>query len=218
MTRRRNQFRALSVLGIMGAVLVLGGCGSLIDLPGSGKAPAHFQLSPAQVRITGAAAQKDWDQITLYLEEVTAPGALRATNIQVRRGENELQYLGGATWSDRTPRLLGRFMTEALESAGAFQVVGQESIEIRAGYRLKMDLREFAVYVDGARPVVHVRIQFMLVRGGPVEIIATRSFDAAIAVADDSPATIVAGFEDGLNDVAAAAINWLVALDWKVSE
>jgi len=202
----------------MVAVMALSACGSLIDLPGSGDAPAHFQLSPAQVRITGADAQKNWDEVTLYLEEVTAPGALRSTNIQVRSGENELQYLGGATWSDRTPRLLGRFMTEAFESADAFQVVGHESIEIRAGYRLKMDLREFAVFVDGARPVVQVRIQFMLVRGGPVEIIATRPFDAASTVANDSPATIVAGFEDGLDEVTASAVNWLAGLDWNISE
>ena len=136
----------------------------------------------------------------------------------MRGGGDEVGDVGWGTWSDRTPRLLGRFLTEAFESADAFQVVGNESIEIRAGYRLKMDLREFAVFVDGPRPVVQVRIQFMLVRGGPVEIIATRSFDAAITVANDSPATIVAGFEDGLDEITASAVNWLAGLDWSASD
>ena len=66
MTRMRSQFRAVKALGAMVAVLVLSACGSLIDLPGSGDAPAHFPLSTEQVRITEADAREAMGEVTIY--------------------------------------------------------------------------------------------------------------------------------------------------------
>lgn len=184
-------------------------CGPIIEFPGSGDAPRHFQLSPtATVAQTSLATENDI--ISIYLENVTTSGVLKTTNILVQSGENELQYYQDALWVDRTPILVGRFLTEALEADRYIRIISNDNIEIPVQYRLKTDLREFHVSLGGRGRSRNVKINLsvMLVKNGPVEIIAMKNFEINQAVGSENIEDVVKGFNVGLDQLAQDILSW----------
>lgn len=186
---------------------LLAACGPIIEFPGSGDAPKHFQLSPISVALPSSPATEN-DINSIYLEAVTASGVLKTTNILVKSGANELQYYHDALWVDRTPILVGRFLTEAMGSDRYFRVISNDNIEIPVQYRLKTDLREFSVSIGSRKPQIEINLSVMLVRSGPVEIISMKNFEYNEAADSAKIEDVVAGFNKGMDNIAQDIINW----------
>jgi len=111
----------------LGSILfatMLAGCGSLIEFPWSGEGPARFDLEPASNLARGLDAE-DW---SVYIEDLTASGAVGSDGIVMMVGPQELTYYADARWSDRAPRMLNRYLAESLQGAGKFTVFGADTI------------------------------------------------------------------------------------------
>ena len=188
---------------------LLAACGPLVEFSGSGDAPRHFQLSPTAIVAPSAPATEN-DITSIYLENVTASGVLKTTNILVQSGANELQYYKDALWVDRTPTLVGRFLVEALETDKYVRVISSDNIEIPVQYRLKTDLRNFHVSIPSGRglPQVKIEMSVMLVKSGPVEVVAMKIFEYSVAAESADIDDVVAAFNAGLDRVAQNIIGW----------
>lgn len=199
-------FRIKSLIGFILLPFLIA-CGPLIEFPGSGEAPRHFQLSPKDLALH-ATVLEDGEIVTIYMENISSSGVLKTTSILVHAGSNELQYYENALWVDRTPILVSRFLTEALSSGSGVRVVSADSIEIPAQYRLKIDLRDFSLATGGS-PEVKINLSAMLVRNGPVEVMATKEFKVEKRIANDEMDNVVSGFNNAMDNVAQQIAIWV---------
>src|SRR5690606_10527490 len=113
MTRISSRAFALS------ATLLLAGCAAL---PGGGPAPLDtFDLTTVSV---DASAQRRARTQVLVAE----PGALRildSENIVIRPSAGSVEFLRGAQWADRLPRIVQARLVEALQATGRLGGVGK---------------------------------------------------------------------------------------------
>lgn len=198
---------------------ILVACGPLIEFPGSGEPPRHFQISPNNVSLQNS-AELNGENITIYMENVSSSGVLKTTSVLVKSGSNELKYFKDILWVDRTPILVERFLTDALSTGGSLRVVGAESIEIPSQYRLKIDLRDFYLETNqgGSSVSVNVGLIAMLVRNGPIEVLDVKEISIQQTIANDSVDTVISGYNDAMDKVAQSLLNWVhVTLDNKGS-
>ncbi|MCK5041208.1 MAG: membrane integrity-associated transporter subunit PqiC [Sphingomonadales bacterium] len=185
-------------------------CGPLIEFPGSGDAPRHFQLTPSGVSLANSATA-NVSSATIYMESVSSSGVLKTTNILVQAGSNELQYYKDALWVDRTPILVERFLIEALASNGSLTVVGPESIEIPADYRLRIDLKGFSFKTGqiGSSDKVYISLTAMLVKNGPIEIMGLKEFNIERNVSSGEIDEVIEGFNIAMNGLSQDLSGWI---------
>jgi ABC-type uncharacterized transport system auxiliary subunit len=157
-----SEAKAMKKLGSILFATMLAGCGSLVEFPWSGDGPARFDLEPA----TGLARGLDAEDWSVYIEDLTASGAVGSDGIVIKVGPQELNYYANARWSDRAPRMLNRYFSESLQGAGKFTVFGADTIGLAADYRLQLDIRQFAATSNaaGGAPTIIVRVSATLVR------------------------------------------------------
>lgn len=189
------------------AILIVGGCSSLIDLS-SGPAPAHYVLNPMDKFPAMEAAMPP---VTILVDEPGVPGGLRSERIPVRTSDNEIAFFGGARWADRVPLLIHNYVLESLENSGRVTVVGYTEIEIPSDYRLKLDLRDFHAdfRTSTDRGEAVVRLKARLVRQGPVEIVAEETFEASVGFSGNQAAGAVSAFDDAMAEVTTDLVLWL---------
>jgi ABC-type uncharacterized transport system auxiliary subunit len=92
--------------------------------------------------------------------------------------------------------------------------MGEGSLDIKAGCRLGLKIREFAFAPDSAigSDKVNISIEFTLVRYADARLLGQPIFVASQTVDDNEGRAIVAAFHDGMNAVTSAAANWLAPL------
>lgn len=188
------------------AMLALTACGSLIDL-GGGDPDALYELQPLQ---GGDDNRGDW---ILYIDEPTAPAALRTDRIAVRRGGRQIEFVSGARWVDRLTGLVGRYMVESLEGAQAGFVVGEETIELRGDYLLKLDVRDFSAFASGGSiSSVTVRINATVLSTSPRSIVSQKQFSETVSAGGRSTAQVVEAFNEALNQTTIQITAFLEGL------
>lgn len=194
--------------GVILAALLVAGCGPIIDLPGGGEPAPLYELRALDGAATVGASGIEW---TIFIEEPSAPNSLRSDRLAVRPGNARIEYIADARWSDQLPRMIGRYVVESLENAGVRNVIGQEHIELRGDYRLKLDIRDFSATASAGGRIqqVEVRLSVLMVRAAPAEIIARQQFTATVDVNGDSVAAIVEAFNSAIDDTMSRMIGWL---------
>lgn len=187
-------------------VLIVAGCGSLIELPNSGPAPSLYNLTPA--KISGVA---DTGTNQLLIAEPTAGGGLDSNRIARRPSRTELQFFAGARWSERLPRMVEGLLLEALEDGGAKVSTTRDAAGVPANYRIQVEIRDFqAEYFDGALvPDIRVRLNVRVVRLGPLQIVATKIFEARVPSSGAKLPAIIDSFNQASREVIAESTAWI---------
>lgn len=209
MTRTKELFRPWFCTPVMALfpALLLAGCSSIIDLPGGGEAPALYELRAYE---GPSLSRRNW---ILFIEEPSVPGALSTDQVTVRLGQRRLEYLAGVRWSDRTARLLGRYIEESIENSGLATVVGAGTVEIAGDYRLKIDIRDFSADVSGGGPAeVNVRFGALILRSAPAKIVGRKQFEASAEARGRKAEAIIAAFNDALDQATADLLTWLAEI------
>lgn len=192
--------------GLLSATLVA--CGPIVELPGGGPPPSVYELEPVALPGEDLAVA----DVTVLIEEPGISGSLRVDRIAIKPSANRVAYFAASKWADRTPLLIHNHILQSLETAGAFRVIGFAAIELPSDYRLKLDVRNFQAEETGAGVYdVKVRILARLITQGPVRIIAEKSFSSDLRAPGAGTESVVATFNEGLDEVVRDMARWLAA-------
>jgi len=203
---REQLFNRYSRVSLILTYLLAAGCGSLIELPEGGPAPALYNLTPAPVMGSASSGVKQF-----LLAEPSAARGLNTHRIARRPSSTELQFFAGARWSERLPRMVEGLFLEALEVSGSKVSTTRTAAGIPADYRIHIDIRDFqAEYFDGSQvPDIRVRLNVMIIQLGPLKIVASKSFESSLLSPGTKVPGIIGGFNRASRDVIAQSITWL---------
>lgn len=197
----RHWGRAATLMAITG---VVSACG--FTLPGSGPAPAIYELSPK------SSFDEDLPNINLQLvvEEPSSARGIDSDRITLRPNPIEIKYFAGVRWVDRGPRMVQILLVESFENTGRIVAVGRQSIGLRPDFSVKSELREFqAEYFEaGGLPNIHVRLNIKLIKMPEARIVASRTFDQTAPASGKEITAIVRSFDETLGKVLRRAVEW----------
>lgn len=188
------------------ALLLLAGCGPLVQLGGNAPAPDALLVLRAD------APPPEWrgptpvgDTLAVAVPDV--PAELQTLRLPVQVSAATLQYLAGASWSEQPNRQFQRLLADTLAGAGV-PVLDTRQGTVAPARMLTGHLREFGLDVRGA-PVVRVRYDAQLAgpRGGGT--VALRSFVAEEPVASQQPAVVAAALNRAANRLAGEVAGWV---------
>ncbi|NGO52612.1 ABC-type transport auxiliary lipoprotein family protein [Allomesorhizobium camelthorni] len=190
-----NQF----IAGVAAAFL-LSGCALL---PG-GAPPSldTFELSAPQLQ-----SKARRSRIQILVAEPSALKALDGQNIVIKPSPATIQFLRGAQWADRLPRIVQARLAETFQRSGGFGGVGKPGEGLAIDYQILAEIRAFDVRVDGGgRANVEIFVKLLNDRNGTVR--ASRSFVANAPVSGSGNEAYVAALDQAFGSVAAEILEW----------
>jgi len=187
-------------------LVLLGGCGGLVDLGPQGPAPLVFTLEP----LPRQDAQSR-EATRVLVEQPLLSGALDSRRIAVRRGDLEIAYLAGARWEDAVPQLLRRYLAQSLDNRAELEAVGEGNLDLPVDLRLRLDLRAFHVVTTDrpGRPRIEIAWVASLLEGDTPQVLARRHFEQSRDASSDRPATIASAFNAVLDDISGEMARWM---------
>ena len=184
-----------------------GGLAGCAALPGGGPAPLDtYDLSAAAVEAAGPRRAR-----TQIL--VAEPGALKALdgeNVVVRPSAGSVEFLKGAQWADRLPRVVQARLVEALQATGRLGGVGKPGEGLAIDYQVVTEIRAFEVRMDGApRAEVSLYVKLLNDRNGVVR--AARGFTATSPLSGGGGNdAYVAALDRAFAQVARELVPWVL--------
>lgn len=143
------------------------------------------------------------------IAEPSALKALDGENIVIRFSSTSLQYLDGAQWADRLPKIVQARLVETFQRSGRLGGVGKPGEGLAVDYQIVADIRTFEIRVDTAE-TAHVAILVKLLddRNGVVR--ATRLFEAGGVVVGGGNDAYVEALDNAFGTVAADIVDWAI--------
>ena len=147
----------------------------------------------------------------ILIAEPSALKPLDGQNIVIRPAPGVIQYLAGAQWSDRLPRIIQARFAEAFQRSGRFGGVGRPGEGLAIDYQVIAEIRSFEVKVDGGEHAeVEIFVRLLNDRNGVVR--ASRSFSASAPVAGAGNNAYVAALDQAFNEDTVAIVKWASSL------
>ncbi len=180
--------------------LFASGCVSLLpETPPP--APRYHIAAAAGAALEGAPL--DW---SLTVEDPRAAGIYNTTRIAVSSAPGKIEFLTGAEWTDRAPRLFRIALVQTFEDAGRILAVGDRTAIPLGDIVLETDIRRMEMFLQNGSKEARLSI-FARLSDGKGEIYAARLFDAASpargADADAAVAALNDAFAQVIPDIAA---------------
>jgi cholesterol transport system auxiliary component len=191
--------RITSICGTVALTLMLGGCALL---PGGGPAPLDtFELTAPK------AVSARRSRVQILIAEPSALKALDGENIVIKPSPGVIQFLKGAQWADRLPKIVQARIAETYQSSGGFSGVGRPGEGLAIDYQIVAEIRAFEVRVDGsARADVEIFVRLLNDRNGVVR--ASKVFQASAPVSGAGNDAYVAALDAAFGSVAAEMVTW----------
>lgn len=178
----------------------LAGCSSLGG--GSNKALDTYDLAVPDVATKGIRKTK----VQILIAEPQALKALDSENIVVRSDAASIQYLGGAQWGDRLPKIVQARLVQAFENSGRFGGVGRPGEGLAIDYQVMTDIRAFEIQTAGS-DLATVEISAKLLNDRTGDVGSSKVFSASVPVGTGSDA-FVRGLDAAFDKVAIELVNW----------
>ena len=195
-----------SVRLISGAVtlsILLSGLLSGCALLGGGSKPLDtYELTaPA----AGDGRGRSYRQI--LIAEPSALKALDGQNIVISPAPGNIQYLKGAQWADRLPKVVQARLAETFQRSGEFKGVGRPGEGLAIDYQVIVEIRAFQVRVDGgARADVELFVRLLNDRNGTVR--AAKTFTATAPVTGEGNDAYVGALDAAFGQAAVEIVDW----------
>jgi cholesterol transport system auxiliary component len=194
---KANHFHISFVMLLLAA---LAGCSSLGG--GSNKALDTYDLAVPDVATKGSRKTK----VQILIAVPQALKALDSENIVVRSDASSIQYLGGAQWGDRLPKIVQARLVQAFENSGRFGGVGRPGEGLAIDYQVITDIRAFEIQTSGSdTATVEISVKLLNDRTGDVG--SSKVFSASVPVGTGSDA-FVRGLDAAFDRVAVELVNW----------
>lgn len=197
---RLNLFRILALCLVAAA---LPGCALL---GGGGSAPVDtFELGAASPEPAGPRRSR----VQVLIAEPSALKSLDSENIVIKPSSAEVQYLKGAQWADRLPKVVQSKLAQAFQSSGRFGGVGKPGEGLAIDFQVVTEIRSFEVRLDGQdRAEVELFVRILNDRNGTVR--AAQAFTASSPLTGTANADYTAALDRAFRQVSADIVDWSV--------
>lgn len=192
------KFNRRRLLPVMLAALALAGCAGGA---GDGGMQTFELLSPQE--FTDARRARG----TLSVALPSTVRVLDSERVVIQPTVGEVNYLSGARWSDRVPRLVQSRIIEAFENSKRIRAVTREGDSLRTDYKLDADIREFGVVVSPQKEAV-VEISVRLVNARSNQVLATSVFTARAETASVDGPSATAAINQAFGIVLIDMVRW----------
>lgn len=145
----------------------------------------------------------------VLIAEPSAIKALDGQNIVIKPSAGVIEYLSGAQWADRLPKVVQTSLVEAFQRTGRLRGVGVPGEGLAIDYQVITEIRSFEVRVDGAaRAEVDINVRLLNDRNGVVR--ASKSFTATVPAAGRGNEAFVAALNAAFDQVAGEIVGWAI--------
>ena len=176
-------------------VLLTSGCSSV-----GGVAPLDtYDLTTPSAVSAGPRKGK----IQVLVTEPQALKALDSENIVVRGASSQIQYLAGAQWSDRLPKIVQSRLVQTFEKSGRFGGVGRPGEGLAIDYQIITEIRAFGI--ESGVAVVEIGAKLLNDRNGVVR--SSKTFQASVRAGSGANAFVKA-LDQAFSGVAADLVAW----------
>lgn len=191
-----NSLRACAL-----AAVLLPGCAAL---PGGGPAPLDtYDLTIRSVETRSPARSRT----QVLVAEPTALKVLDGENVVVRPAAGSIEFLSGAQWADRLPRIVQARLVEALQSTGRLGGVGKPGEGLAIDYQVVTEIRAFEIRLDGApRADVELYVKVLNDRNGVVR--TARGFRTSSPVSGSGNSAYIAALDRAFTQAAGEVVPW----------
>ena len=143
----------------------------------------------------------------ILIAEPSALKALDGQNIVIAPAPGSIQYLRGAQWADRLPRIVQARLAETFQRSGEFRGVGRPGEGLAIDYQVIVEIRSFEVRVNGgAHAHVELFVRLLNDRNGVVR--AEKTFTATAPVAGEGNAAYVGALDRAFGQAAVEIVDW----------
>ena len=192
---------AARTLAIVCAAALLAGCSVL---------PKSSPVQIWQPQESGAPATNAvTGDFSLRVDTPNTTGALDQSGIMVMPEPGQVSTYKGARWSE-SPALLVRHRLVDAFMAAKLPAVTTDDERFASDYTLSGDLRTFQSEYRSGSPVVVVRFDAQLRRGGARNLLATRSFVVTQDPSGVDVPQIVAAFGAADDQLAQQVVAWTI--------
>jgi cholesterol transport system auxiliary component len=144
----------------------------------------------------------------ILVAEPTALKSLDGQNIVVTPAPGVVQFLNGAQWSDRLPRILQAELVETFQHANAFAGVGKPGEGLAIDYQVITEVRRFEIdAAGGAHARIELHVRLLNDRNGVVR--ASQTFTGAAPVSGTGNDAYVAALDRAFDQVALDIVGWV---------
>jgi cholesterol transport system auxiliary component len=186
------------------AAMLLPGCAAL---PGGGPAPLDTY------DLTSAAAQTDGprrSRTQILIAEPTALKVLDGENVVIRPSAGTVEFLKGAQWADRLPRIVQSRLAETMQASGRYGGVGKPGEGLAIDYQIVTEIRAFEIRVDGSsRADIRLYVKVLNDRNGVVR--AARTFQAQAPVGGAGNDAYVGALDRAFGQVSGEIASWVAS-------
>ena len=188
------------LLGVCTLSLWLSGCALL----GSGTAPLDTYALSAPRTVEGARRSR----VQVLIAEPSALKALDSERIVISPEPGAIEYLSGAQWADRLPRVIQSRLAEGFQASGRFGGVGKPGEGLAIDYQIVTEIRHFQIDASGgANARVELYVRLLNDRTGVVR--ASRTFTAgAPLVGTLGNEAYVAALDAAFQKVGSEIVSW----------
>ncbi len=192
-----------TLVAILAATTLLYGCAVL---GGGGSKPLDTY------ELTAPSASSSGRRLSRRQAIITEPSALKALdseNIVIRSSATSLQYLDGAQWADRLPKIIQARLVETFQKSGRLGGVGKPGEGLAVDYQIIADIRAFEIRIDGGdRAYAEITVKLLNDRNGVVR--ARGDFSAAVPVGEAGNDAFVSALNQAFGDVAKDIVDWAI--------
>ncbi|QDZ03385.1 ABC transporter [Nitratireductor mangrovi] len=183
---------------------LMSGCAAL---PGGAPAPLDtYELTAPAIEPSGRRRPRT----QLLIAEPSALKSLDGENIVVKPAPASIQYLKGAQWSDRLPKVVQARLAEAFQKSGRVGGVGKPGEGLAIDYQVIVEIRAFEIEIAGGEQArVELFARVLNDRNGVVR--AARTFAATAPVTGSGNDGYAAALDAAFGNVASDIVGWTVA-------
>lgn len=156
----------------------------------------------------------------LRVDTPEATGMLAGSGIVVMPEPGKVTIYKGAQWNDPAPVLLRERLVDAFLATHRLPAVTSDADSLSADFVLSGDLRGFQSEYRNGAPVVVIRFNAQLRRGGSRQVLAARSFEITATPAGIAVPEVVQAFGQACDQLSAQVVEWTLAQGqqvWKQS-
>uniref|UniRef100_UPI00384D7D9C ABC-type transport auxiliary lipoprotein family protein n=1 Tax=Aminobacter niigataensis TaxID=83265 RepID=UPI00384D7D9C len=147
----------------------------------------------------------------ILIAEPSALKSLDGQSIVIKPSPGSIQFLKGAQWSDRLPRILQARLAETFQRAGGYVGIGKPGEGLAIDYQVIVEVRSFEIKVGGAAQAeVELFVRLLNDRNGQVR--ASRVFNATAPVSGAGNDDYVAALDAAFGQAAADIVKWTEGL------
>ena len=146
--------------------------------------------------------------LQVLIAEPTALKAFDGENIVIKTTPGSIQYLKGAQWADRLPKIVQARLAESFQLSGRFGGVGRPGEGLAIDYQVIVEIRSFEVQVAGGYQQSYVELSVRLMNDRNGVVMATRTFEASSAVAGTGNEAYVAAIDRAFGQAATEIVDW----------